>query len=114
MILPKHAAYERVRELLPQLSRPEKAHLLHEVARELDDYFPGVERHPEVCGGEACIVRTRIPVWVLDGMRRLGSSDEELLEAYPSLDREDLANAFHYARFHQDEMDRLIRENEAA
>jgi hypothetical protein len=34
------------------------------VARDIGDAFPGIESHPTVCGGEACIVRTRIPVWV--------------------------------------------------
>ncbi|MBN8733500.1 MAG: DUF433 domain-containing protein [Acidobacteria bacterium] len=28
--------------------------------------FAGIEARPEVCGGAACIARTRIPVWVLE------------------------------------------------
>jgi uncharacterized protein (DUF433 family) len=36
----------------------------------------GIERTPGVCGGDACIAGTRIPVWVLEGFRRLGWTEE--------------------------------------
>jgi hypothetical protein len=49
---------------LESLTRGEKAQLLQWVARGLGDAFPGIESTPGVCGGEPCIVRTRIPVWV--------------------------------------------------
>jgi len=55
---------------LQSLSRGEKAQLLQWVARDLGDSFPGVENTPGICGGEPCIVRTRIPVWVLEQSRR--------------------------------------------
>ncbi|MGA2575268.1 MAG: DUF433 domain-containing protein [Bryobacteraceae bacterium] len=61
---------------------------------DLDDAFPGVESTPGVCGGEPCIVRTRIAVWVLEQARRLGVSGEDLLRSYPALRAEDLANAW--------------------
>jgi uncharacterized protein (DUF433 family) len=69
---------------------------------------------PDVCGGEPCIVRTRIPVWLLVQARHLGSSDADLLRAYPTLRAEDLANAWAYSRAHTDEIEQQIRENEAA
>lgn len=75
--------------------------------------FPGIESTPNVCGGEPCIVRTRIPVWVLEQARRLGTSEADLLRAYPTLHAEDLANAWAYVRSHSDEIDQQIRENEA-
>ena len=65
-------------------------------------------------GGEPCIVRTRIPVWVLEQARRLGTSEAELLRCYPTLRAEDLVNAWGYARAHQDEINRQIEENEVA
>jgi len=37
-----------------------------------------------------------------------------LLESYPSLHAEDLANAWAYYRAHRDEIEQDIRENEAA
>jgi uncharacterized protein (DUF433 family) len=67
-----------------------------------------------VCGGEAIIVRTRIPVWVLEQARRLGSTEADLLRLYPGLRAEDLASAWSYVRAHQDEIDRQIRDNDNA
>jgi len=103
-----------VEKLLPSLSRGEKAQLLKWVVQELGDAFPGIDSRPDVCGGEACIVRTRIPVWTLEQARRLGASEEALLHAYPSLRAEDLANAWAYVRSHAAEIDLQIRENESA
>jgi uncharacterized protein (DUF433 family) len=99
---------------LAKLSRAEKAQLLQWVVRDLGDSFPGIECVPGVCGGEACIVRTRIPVWVLESARRLRISEAELLRSYPSLRAEDLANAWAYVRSHLDEIERQIQENEEA
>jgi uncharacterized protein (DUF433 family) len=53
-------------------------------------------------------------VWLLEQARRLGTTEAELLAAYPSLKAEDLANAWAYVRGHQDEIERSIAENEAA
>ena len=100
--------------LFPALSRGEKAQILKWVVRELGDDFPGIDSRPEVCGGEPCIVRTRIPVWLLEQARCLGTSEQALLAAYPSLRAEDLVNAWAYARSHAAEIDAQIRENEAA
>ena len=101
-------------KMLPSLSRGEKAQLLKWVVQELGDDFPGVDSRPGVCGGEPCIVRTRIPVWLLEQARRLGTSESALLEAYPTLRAEDLANAWAFVRSHQLDIERQIRENESA
>jgi uncharacterized protein (DUF433 family) len=69
---------------------------------------------PRRNGGEPCIVRTRIPIWLLEQARRLGSSEQELLAAYPSLRAEDLVNAWAWGRAHTAEIEAHIRENEAA
>jgi uncharacterized protein (DUF433 family) len=107
-------AMRQVEDLLPALTRAEKAQLLRTVVQDLDDAFPGIESSPGVCGGEPCIVRTRIPVWVLEQARRLGASEEELLRSYPALRAEDLANAWAYVRSHRLEIEEQIRENESA
>jgi uncharacterized protein (DUF433 family) len=99
---------------LQSLSRGEKAQLLQWVARDLGDAFPGIESTPGICGGEACIARTRIPVWVLEQSRRQGMSEADILRSYPTLRAEDLANAWAYVRAHQEEIDRQTRENEDA
>lgn len=101
-------------KMLPALSRGEKAQILKWVVRELDDDFPGIDSRPDVCGGEPCIMRTRIPVWLLEQARRLGVSKQALLGAYPKLRAEDLVNAWAYARSHVAEIESQIRENEAA
>ena len=75
---------------------------------------PGIERRPGVLGGAAGIRRTRIPVWVIEQARRLGLSEAEILDAFPSLRAEDLGNAWVYVWTHRDEIDRDIEENEAA
>lgn len=100
--------------LLTKMNRAEKAQLLQWVVRDLGDAFPGIESTPDVFGGEARVVRTRIPVWVLIRARQLGTSEAELLTAYPSLRAEDLANAWAYYRAFKTEIDQQIEENEAA
>ena len=99
-------------KLIASMSRAEKAQLLQWIVRDLGDAFPGIESHPHVSGGEPCIVRTRIPVWMLEQARRLGTSEAELLRAYPTLRAENLANAWAFVRSHREEIDRQIRENE--
>lgn len=105
---------QEAERLLPSLSRAEKAQLLQSVIRELGDAFPGIESRPGVCGGEPCVVRTRIPVWVLEQARRLGTSESELLRIYPTLRAEDIVHAWAYVRAHQGEIDQQIRDNEDA
>lgn len=78
------------------------------------DAFPGIETRPEVCGGEPCIVRTRIPVWVLYRMRQTGVSEADILRSYPTITAEDLANAWRYTRAHLAEIEAQIRANEEA
>lgn len=105
---------QEAEKLLSTMTRAEKAQLLQWIVRDLGDAFPGVESIPGVCGGEPCIVRTRIPVWVLEQARRLGTSEADLLRAYPTLRAEDLANAWAYVRSHREEIEQQIQENEAA
>ncbi len=107
-------ALHETEKLLAQLSRAEKAQVLQWVARDLGDAYPGIESLPGVCGGEPCIVRTRIPVWLLVQARNLGANEADLLQAYPSLRAEDLTNAWAYYRAFKAEIDEQITENEAA
>ena len=102
------------KKLLAKMSRSVKAQVLQWVVRDLGDSFPGIEINPVVSGGEPCIVRTRIPVWVLVQARLLGTSEADLLHAYPTLRAEDLANAWSYYRAHPKEIEQQIHENETA
>jgi uncharacterized protein (DUF433 family) len=101
-------------KLLSGMTQGEKAQLLQWIARDLGDAFPGIEETPGVLGGVPCIVRTRIPVWLLEETRRLGARDADLLRSYPSLRAEDLANAWAFVRSHRDLIEEQIKENEAA
>lgn len=103
---------QEAEDLIARMSRAEKAQILQVVAREIAGAFPGIESIPGVQGGDPCIVRTRIPVWVLAEYRRLGMSESELLANYPSLRAEDLVNAWAYVRAHRDEIDRQIQEQQ--
>lgn len=106
--------FKEVETILANMTRAEKAELLQWVARDLGDAFPGIESDPSVSGGEACIVRTRIPVWLLVQARRLGTNESDLLRSYPTLRAEDLANAWAYYRSHREEIEQQITDNEAA
>jgi uncharacterized protein (DUF433 family) len=105
---------EDVEDAVSKLSQAEKAQLLETVVRGLGTAFAGIESNPGVCGGEPCIIRTRIPVWMLEQARRLGTSEAELLRAYPTLRAADLVNAWSYVRNHRDEIEQQIRDNEEA
>lgn len=102
---------EQARSMLNRLSVPERQQLLEEIAREAVPIAPGIYRTPGVCGGDACIGRTRIPVWLLEEGRRNGMSDQQLLESHPEISAADLTAAWSYVRDHREEIDRLIEEN---
>ena len=110
----KMSTVEEAEALLSRMTPGEKAQLLQRVAQELRDAYPGIDTIAGVCGGEPIIVRTRIPVWVLEQARRLGSTEVDLLHFYPALRAEDLASAWSYVRSHRDEIDRQIRDHEGA
>lgn len=105
---------DTVRELITELSPGEKAETLQWLLRLTGQASPGIESTAGVCGGEPCLLRTRIPVWVLVQARKLGSSESEILRAYPSLRAQDLSNAWSYYDLHPAEVDRQIAEHEAA
>jgi len=66
-------------KMLSEMTRAEKAELLRWIVRDLSDDFPGIESKPGVMGGVPCITRTRIPVWILEQARRLGTSEAVLV-----------------------------------
>lgn len=73
-----------------------------------------VQKTPNVCGGDACIRKTRITVHGLVHYRQLGFSDERLLEVIQGLTQDDLAAAWNYYYQHSTEIDEAIRLNEEA
>ena len=53
--------------------------------------------NPEVCAGEICAAGTRIPVTVILDNLAEGSTREEILHSYPSLQTSHIAAALAYA-----------------
>jgi uncharacterized protein (DUF433 family) len=105
---------EELEEQVARLSSTEKARLLQVIAPDVARAGSGIERSPGVPGGDACIVRTRIPVWLLESYRRLGWSEARILENFPTLRAIDLVNAWAYRDAHGDEIEQAIREQDAA
>ena len=104
-------------ELAPQLlslSEADKIVAIRALKQSLNGSLQGIERTPGVCGGDARIANTRIPVWVLVEARTGGYSDADLLVSYPTLTPTDLSNAWAYAEVFSEEVDLAIQRNEAA
>lgn len=57
-----------------------------------------IEINPAVCGGKPVIKGTRITVQTVLGYLSAGDSLEEVLQAHPSLTREDVLACLEYAR----------------
>ena len=67
-------------------------------------------RHTEgVVGGDACVRNTRVPVWTLVQLKKLGRTEDELLGDFPGLGAADLDAVWEYYRDHTDEIERAIQ-----
>jgi uncharacterized protein (DUF433 family) len=75
-----------------------------------------IVRTPGVCGGEARIDGTRLPVWMLVAQIQSGATPDDLLAGYAhlALSRAQLYAALSYYYDHQPEIDRLIEANDQA
>jgi uncharacterized protein (DUF433 family) len=73
-----------------------------------------IEQTPGVCGGAARIRKTRHTVAGLIQLRRLGLSDERILEHHPDLNKSDLDAAWAYYLQQPDEIEQDIRDDEEA
>ncbi|MDV3353046.1 DUF433 domain-containing protein [Leptothoe sp. LEGE 181152] len=70
-----------------------------------------IQQTPGVCGGQARIRNTRIPVWTLVSFHKQGADTEELLRNYPSLIPADLDAAWAYYQENQNEIDQIIQDD---
>jgi uncharacterized protein (DUF433 family) len=107
-------SFNQLESFIAQLSSTKKAQLLNTLSKDLGETYPGIEKTPNVCGGSACIIRTRIPVWTLVSFKKMGSDDATLLAAYPTLRPQDLNNAWAYYEVNKKEIDNDIKENDEA
>ncbi|MDE1163017.1 MAG: DUF433 domain-containing protein [Acidobacteriaceae bacterium] len=61
------------------------------------DDLSRITHNPEVMQGKACIRGMRVTVGMVIGLMGSGVSIEEVLAAYPYLEREDILQALRYA-----------------
>jgi uncharacterized protein (DUF433 family) len=99
---------------LHTLTLAEKADAIQILTQTLSCRSQGITRTPGVMGGDACIANTRLPVWLFVSLRCQGSTDADLLEAYPHLSAADLVNVWAYADAHADEIAIALQAQEAA
>jgi uncharacterized protein (DUF433 family) len=60
---------------------------------------------PAVMGGKPCIRGLRVTVGTIVGLIASGHSPEEILQAYPYLEREDIIEALAYAAWRVEEIE---------
>ena len=56
-----------------------------------------IDVHPDICNGRPVIAGTRIPVQTIMEFLGAGDSIDEVLEAYPTLKREDVYACIQFA-----------------
>ncbi len=89
-------------KLLATMTPAEKIGILHRLVKDIDNAFPRIESHPDVCGGASCIVRTRMSVRFLARARLINTSSDDTLRCCPSLRAEDLAARWAYFGTHRE------------
>jgi uncharacterized protein (DUF433 family) len=70
--------------------------------------MPAIQKTPGVCGGDACIRNSRLPVWLIVLARRHGQTDAGVLEDYPDLSPSDLEACWEYYGEHPIEIEQCI------
>jgi len=69
------------------------------------DLFQRITRDPAVMGGRPCIRGMRVTVGALVGMLAAGRTHEQILEAYPYLEPDDIRAALSYAAWRSEEVE---------
>ena len=57
-----------------------------------------IEINPEICHGKPCIKGTRIMISIILEWLEAGKSFDEIIEAYPTLKKDDISAAIRFAR----------------
>jgi uncharacterized protein (DUF433 family) len=99
---------------LQSLTTTERADAIQILMQSLNHPSRGITKTIGVMGGDACLANTRLPVWLFVSLRHQGSTDAELLEAYPQLNAIDLVNVWAYADAHAEEIAIALQEQEDA
>lgn len=67
--------------------------------------FDRITLDPDVMGGKPCIRGIRVTVGTILGLLASGHNDEEILKAYPYLEKEDIRAALAYATWRVEELE---------
>ena len=65
--------------------------------------FDRITIDPAVMGGKACVRGLRVTAGTVVGLLAAGSSPDEILKAYPYLEREDIDQSLAYAAWRLEE-----------
>ena len=63
----------------------------------MNDLLKRISVDPQICHGQPCVKGTRIMVWLILQYLANGDREEDILDAYPSLTREDIRACLAYA-----------------
>ncbi|MBI4270201.1 MAG: DUF433 domain-containing protein [Candidatus Rokubacteria bacterium] len=69
------------------------------------DLLQRITRDPAVMGGRPCIRGMRVTVGTIVGLLAAGRTHEEILEAYPYLEADDIRAALSYAAWRTEEVE---------
>ncbi len=72
------------------------------------DQLDRITLDPQVMGGKPCIRGMRVTVGMIVGLVAAGRTHDEILTAYPYLEREDIAQALTYAAWRAEERELTI------
>ena len=97
----------------PRKSKPAISRGSEKARPQLEAATCKIVKKAGVCGGDACVSGTRIPVWVLERSRQLGITITDILEDYPSITWGQLLAAWQYAEENREEIETQIQENES-
>jgi uncharacterized protein (DUF433 family) len=101
--------------LIEQLNSEDKLTIfaqLSSIVFHQEDTEVGIVKTEGICGGSARIANTRIPVSGIVDSKRLGMTDEQILEAYPTLRLTDIEQALLYYARHRSEIETELNEEE--
>ena len=69
------------------------------------DLLQRITRGPAVMGGRPCIRGMRVTVGTIVGLLAAGRTHEEILQAYPYLEADDICAALSYAAWRTEEVE---------
>jgi uncharacterized protein (DUF433 family) len=74
------------------------------------EHLDRITWNPQVMGGKACVRGMRVTIGMIVGQIAEGHSVEEILDAYPYLEREDIHQALQYAAWRVQEKEVQLTE----